>query len=43
MPGTKCNTRKPKPAAKHIDSAIIRRPDAIPPLLNAFYKVILYQ
>ena len=35
VPGTKCNTKNPKPAAKTIDTAIMRRPDAIPPSLNA--------
>jgi len=35
VPGTKCNTKKPKPAAKTIDTAIMRRPDAIPPSLKA--------
>ena len=35
VPGTKCKTKKPKPAAKTIDTAMIRRPDAIPPSLNA--------
>ena len=38
---TKCNTKKPKPAAKTIDTAIIRRPDAIPPSLKAIFLVIL--
>ena len=28
-------TKNPKPAAKTIDTAMIRRPDAIPPSLNA--------
>jgi len=35
VPGTKCKTKNPKPAAKTIDTAMIRRPDAIPPSLNA--------
>ena len=33
--GTKCKTKNPKPAAKTIDTAMIRSPDAIPPSLNA--------
>ncbi len=40
MPGTKCNTKNPKPAAKTIDTAIISKPEAIPPSLNAIYLVI---
>ena len=40
MPGTKCKTKNPKPAAKTIDTAMIRRPDAIPPSLNAIWLVI---
>ena len=40
MPGTKCKTKNPKPVAKTIDTAMIRRPDPIPPSLNAIYKVI---
>ena len=28
--GEKCNTKNPKPAAKTIDTAIIRMPEAIP-------------
>ena len=32
--------KKPKPAAKTIETAIIRRPDAIPPSLNAILVVI---
>jgi len=35
VPGTKSKTKNPKPAAKTIDTAMIRRPDAIPPSLNA--------
>ena len=35
MPGTKCNTKKPNPAAKTIETAIIRSPEAIPPSLKA--------
>ena len=35
VPGTKCKTKNPKPAAKTIETAMIRRPDAIPPSLKA--------
>jgi len=40
VPGTKCKTKNPKPAAKTIDTAIISRPDAIPPSLKAILLVI---
>ena len=40
VPGTKCNTKNPKPAANTIDTEMIRRPDAIPPSLNAIWLVI---
>ena len=40
MPGTKCNTRKPKPAANTIETAIISKPEAIPPSLKAIMLVI---
>ena len=40
MPGTKCNTKKPNPAANTIDTAIINRPEAIPPSLKAIKLVI---
>ena len=42
MPGTKCNTKNQKPTAKTIETAIIRRPDFIPPSLNAIYLVIFF-
>ena len=35
------HTRNPKPAAKTIETAIIRRPDAIPPSLNAIWFINL--
>jgi len=31
----KCKIKNPKPAAKIIDTAMIKRPDAIPPSLKA--------
>ena len=40
VPGTKCNTKKPNPAAKTIETAIISRPEAIPPCSNAIKLVI---
>ena len=40
MPGTKCKTKKPKPAANTIDTAIISKPEAIPPSLKAINLVI---
>ena len=43
MPGTKCNTKKPKPAANTIDTAIISRPEAIPPSLKAIKLSIFYK
>ena len=35
VPGTKCSTKKPNPAANKIETAIINRPEAIPPSLKA--------
>ena len=35
VPGTKCSIKNPNPAANIIDTAMIRRPEAIPPSLNA--------
>ena len=40
MPGTKCNTKKPRLAANTIDTAIISSPEAIPPSLKAIKLVI---
>ena len=41
MPGTKCNIKKPKPAANIIETAIISNPEAIPPSLKAIKLIIL--
>ena len=40
VPGTKCRTKNPKPAANIIETAIISRPEAIPPSLKAIILVI---
>ena len=43
MPGTKCNTKKPNPAANKIEAAITRRPETIPPFSNAINLIIYYE
>jgi len=40
VPGTKCSTRNPNPAANIIETEIISRPEAIPPSLKAINLVI---